>query len=129
MDNNRQKMPPTLEVGDEVIILSPSSKIDKRFVAGAQKRLQSWGLKVRKAPHVLSANGTYAGSMGIDIREQHHDECRQYVLAKISITRHHILIICIIILFYFFSKIVCYLANGYCPMGYLVLYLHTQFSK
>ena len=63
MDNNRQKMPPTLEVGDEVIILSPSSKIDKRFVAGAQKRLQSWGLKVRKAPHVLSSNGTYAGSM------------------------------------------------------------------
>ena len=63
MDNNRQKMPPTLEVGDEVIILSPSSKIDKRFVVGAQQRLQSWGLKVRKAPHVLSSNGTYAGSM------------------------------------------------------------------
>lgn len=55
--------PPLVEKGDEVIILSPSSKIDKGFVQGAKKRLQSWGLHVQRASHVLSSHGTYAGSM------------------------------------------------------------------
>lgn len=61
--NNRLIFPPLVEEGDEVIILSPSSKIDKSFVQGAKKRLQSWGLHVRRAPHVLSSHGTYAGSI------------------------------------------------------------------
>ena len=61
--NNRLIFPPLVEEGDEVIILSPSSKIDKRFVQGAKKRLQSWGLRVQRAPHVLSSHGTYAGSI------------------------------------------------------------------
>ena len=61
--NNRLVFPPLVEEGDEVIILSPSSKIDKSFVQGAKKRLQSWGLRVQRAPHVLSSHGTYAGSI------------------------------------------------------------------
>ena len=64
MDNNKRLVfPPLLEEGDEVIILSPSSKIDKSFVLGAKKRLQSWGLQVKRAPHVLSAHATFAGSI------------------------------------------------------------------
>ena len=37
--------PPYLQEGDRVIVLSPSSKIDKSFLKGAYKRL-------RKTPHV-----------------------------------------------------------------------------
>lgn len=63
MNSEQLIYPPFVERGDQVIILSPSSKIDKSFVDGAKKRLQSWGLNVRKAPHVLSASGTYAGGI------------------------------------------------------------------
>ena len=35
--------PPYLQEGDRVIVLSPSSKIDKSFLKGAYKRLKSWG--------------------------------------------------------------------------------------
>ncbi len=55
--------PPYVEKGDRVIILSPSSKIDKSFLKGAKKRLKSWGLEVVVEKHAGSANGTYAGSI------------------------------------------------------------------
>lgn len=55
--------PPYVHEGDRVIILSPSSKIDKSFLKGAKKRLKSWGLEVVMAKHSAGDNGTYAGSI------------------------------------------------------------------
>ena len=55
--------PPHIQEGDRVIIVSPSSKIDKSFLKGAKKRLKSWGLEVVMAKHAGSAHGTYAGSI------------------------------------------------------------------
>ena len=61
--------PPYLQEGDRVIILSPSSKIDKSFLKGATKRLKSWGLDVTLSKHAGSANGTYAGSIRQRIKD------------------------------------------------------------
>ena len=69
--------PPYLQEGDRVIILSPSSKIDKSFLKGAYKRLKSWGLEVVFAKHAGSSNGTYAGSIRQrleDLQEAMDDE-------------------------------------------------------
>lgn len=46
--------PPYVHEGDRVIILSPSSKIDKSFLKGAKKRLKSWGLDVA-SPNMQAA--------------------------------------------------------------------------
>ena len=45
------QFPPFLQKGDKVVIVSPSSKIDKLFLKGAKKRLESWGLKVAMGKH------------------------------------------------------------------------------
>ena len=50
-------LPPYLHEGDKVAIVSPSSKIDKSFLKGAKKRLESWGLKVIMGKHAGSASG------------------------------------------------------------------------
>ena len=50
--------PSYVQKGDRVIILSPSSKIDKSFLKGAKKRLKSWGLEVVMAKHAGSSHGT-----------------------------------------------------------------------
>lgn len=55
--------PPYLQEGDRVIILSPSSKIDKSFLEGAGRRLKSWGLEVVQAKHAGGSEGRYAGSI------------------------------------------------------------------
>ena len=47
--------PPYISEGDRVVIVSPSSKIDKAFLKGAVKRLCSWGLEVSLARHAASA--------------------------------------------------------------------------
>lgn len=57
-------IPPYLHEGDKVVILSPSSKIDKAFLKGAVKRLTSWGLCPVLARHAGSSHGTYAGTVG-----------------------------------------------------------------
>lgn len=57
-------IPPYLHEGDKVVILSPSSKIDKAFLKGAVKRLTSWGLHPVLARHAGSSHGTYAGTVG-----------------------------------------------------------------
>ena len=46
-----------------MVIVSPSSKIDKSFLKGAARRLKSWGLVPVKARHAASSHGTYAGSV------------------------------------------------------------------
>ncbi len=56
-------LPPRLQAGDRVIILSPSSKIEKAFLEGAVRRLQSWGLKPVLAPHAAGEHGRYAGTV------------------------------------------------------------------
>lgn len=69
--------PPRLHGGDRVIILSPSSKIDKSFLRGACKRLQSWGLEVVLAKHAGSSHATYAGTIRQrldDLQEAMDDE-------------------------------------------------------
>ncbi len=57
------QFPPFLRQGDEVAIISPSSKIDKRFLKEAKKRLESWGLRVAVGKHAGGASGTYAGTV------------------------------------------------------------------
>lgn len=60
---NNLIFPPYVHKGDRVIILSPSSKIDKSFLKGAKKRLKSWGLEVVMGKHAAGANGTYSGGI------------------------------------------------------------------
>ena len=45
------QFPPFLQKGDKVVIVSPSSKIDKQFLKGAKKRIESWGVKVVMGKH------------------------------------------------------------------------------
>lgn len=65
-ENNKKmknlQIPPPLQEGDKVILLSPSGKIDRRFLHGAAKRLQSWGLTVEQSKHATSSHGNYAGT-------------------------------------------------------------------
>jgi muramoyltetrapeptide carboxypeptidase len=63
MMTGKIKMPPYLKSGDKVMIVSPASKIDKNLLAGAKKRLEEWGLRVKIAKHADGANGKYAGSI------------------------------------------------------------------
>lgn len=56
------QLPPFLNIGDLVTIVSPSGKIDSDFIKGAKKRLESWGLKVNIAKHAGSEHGRFAGS-------------------------------------------------------------------
>lgn len=56
------QLPPFLNAGDLVTIVSPSGKIDANFIKGAKKRLESWGLKVNIAKHAGSEHGRFAGS-------------------------------------------------------------------
>lgn len=60
---NSLMMPPPLQAGDRVIILSPSSKIDKAFVKGAVARFKEWGLEPVLARHVCGSCASYAGSI------------------------------------------------------------------
>ena len=57
------QFPPFLQKGDKVVIVSPSSKIDKLFLKGAGKRLESWGLKVAVGKHAGGSSGRYAGTI------------------------------------------------------------------
>lgn len=57
------QFPPFLEKGDKVLILSPSGKIDKSFLLGARKRLESWGLKVVMGKHAAGSSGRFAGTV------------------------------------------------------------------
>ena len=63
MPMNSLTFPPYLGEGDRVVIVSPSSKIDKAFLKGAVSRLRSWGLEVATARHAASSCGTYAGTL------------------------------------------------------------------
>ena len=69
--------PPTLQAGDKAVLLSPSSKIDRSFLEGARRRLESWGLNVRWSRHAAGASSTYSGSLSqrlSDLQEALDDE-------------------------------------------------------
>lgn len=77
--------PPYVHEGDRVIILSPSSKIDKAFLKGASKRLKSWGLEVVMAKHAAGSCGTYAGSIAQrldDLQQALDDEQAKVILCS-----------------------------------------------
>ena len=57
------QLPSFLQKGDKVVIVSPSSKIDKEFLKRAKKRLESWGLKVSVGKYAGGSSGRYAGTI------------------------------------------------------------------
>lgn len=69
---NNIQLPPTLKKGDKVLILSPASKIDKRFLKGATERLESWGLMVELSEHAASSNGYYSSSIKHRLEDLQH---------------------------------------------------------
>lgn len=82
---NALTFPPYLHEGDRIIIVSPSSKIDKTFLTGAEKRLRSWGLEVIIAKHAGHSHGTYAGSIQErleDIQKAMNDEKAKAILCS-----------------------------------------------
>ena len=58
------QFPPFLQKGDKVVIVSPSSKIDKQFLKGAKKRIESWGVKVVICRHDQPTSERFAGCNG-----------------------------------------------------------------
>lgn len=55
--------PAALHEGDEVILITPATHNDSAYILGMKQRLESWGLKVRLAPHVFcGSGGQYAGT-------------------------------------------------------------------
>ena len=57
------KLPPFLNEGDRIVILSPSSKVDSSFITGAKKRLESWGLKVEISKYANSTHYKFSGTV------------------------------------------------------------------
>ena len=55
--------PSYLLAGDKIAIVSPSGKIDKSFLKGAKKILESWGFKVSMGKHAGGESGRYAGTI------------------------------------------------------------------
>ena len=57
-------MPPFLQQGDLVALVSPSGKIDHGLLKGARQRLEEWGLRVETGKHAGGSHGSYAGTAG-----------------------------------------------------------------
>lgn len=55
-------LPPYLNEGDEVAVISPAWAIDEEKIADAVGFLESWGLKVRIGENVLKRSGPFAGT-------------------------------------------------------------------
>lgn len=60
---NELILPPFLQEGDKVAILSPSSKIDKSLLTGMKKSLESWGLEPIIGKYAGHSSGLYAGTI------------------------------------------------------------------
>lgn len=77
--------PPFLEKGDKVIIISPSGKIEREIVAKAWKRLASWGLRVKVAPHYADSYASFAGTIHVrlkDLQAAMDDETAKVILCS-----------------------------------------------
>lgn len=55
--------PRALQPGDRVVIVSPSGQVDPAYLAGAQARLASWGLRVEVSPHAAGGYATFSGTV------------------------------------------------------------------
>jgi muramoyltetrapeptide carboxypeptidase len=60
---NGLTLPPFLQKGDKVVILSPSGKIDKSLLAGMKKSLKAWGLEPVIGKYAGHSSGLYAGTI------------------------------------------------------------------
>ncbi len=73
-------IPPFLEKGSMVRMVSPAGVIDSKWVENAHKCLQSWGLKVRLGEHATTRLGRFAGTTEqrlFDLQEALDDtECK-----------------------------------------------------
>ncbi len=55
-------IPPSLQQGDAIAIVSPSSKVQHEYIEGGAARLESWGYKVLKGSYAYGAYGNFAGT-------------------------------------------------------------------
>lgn len=55
-------IPPSLQQGDTIAIVSPSSKVLSRYIDEAAQVLASWGYKVVKGAHSYGAYGNFAAT-------------------------------------------------------------------
>lgn len=60
MKNIRVPLP--LKQGDKIMIVSPSGKVEERFIAGAEKRLASWGFAPVRGKYCAGSFGRFSGS-------------------------------------------------------------------
>jgi muramoyltetrapeptide carboxypeptidase len=56
-------LPPFLDKGDKIAIVSPAGNIDRLFLEGAEKRLFSWGLQPVLSKYASYSSGQYAGTI------------------------------------------------------------------
>ena len=56
-------IPDKLKAGDQVVLLSPSGKIQPELLDGAEQRLRGWGLNVIRSPHCAGSYGRFSGSV------------------------------------------------------------------
>lgn len=77
--------PSYLKPGDQVAIVSPSSKIEKAYIEGSVARLESWGLRVKVMPHADAEYATFAGTAAervSDLQQAFDDEEVRAVLCS-----------------------------------------------
>lgn len=55
-------IPPALNIGDTIAIISPSSKVLHRYIDAAAARLEDWGYRVLRGEHVYGEYGNFAGT-------------------------------------------------------------------
>ena len=55
-------IPPKLEKGDKIRIISPSGKIDKNVILDAAKVIEKWGFEVEISENAFAEHGRYAGT-------------------------------------------------------------------
>lgn len=56
------QIPPFLSAGDEVIIVAPANKVERKDMYAARDMLASWGLRVRFGQHLFSDYHRFSGS-------------------------------------------------------------------
>lgn len=56
------QLPPSLKIGDEIRIISPSGNIAPELIDGAKSRLQKWRLSVSEGAFARSSFGRFAGT-------------------------------------------------------------------
>lgn len=79
-------IPQSLQPGDAIAIVSPSSKIVPEYIDGAVARLESWGYRTIIGPHAYGSHGNFAGTPDerlSDLREAlHNPEVKAILCAR-----------------------------------------------